>query len=159
MKTHLISLIQTIFSALGTNAILRLEILALRHQVSVLKRKNPRRPMLRSLDSIFWVWLSRVWSDWRPALIIVEPKTVIGWHRQGFRLFWRWKSRRKNPGRKPIDKEVRDLIKRMSEENVLWGSQRILGELEKLGIKVGLSSVLKYMLDDNHRRLKPGRPS
>ena len=142
----MISLIQNIFGYLGTNTSLRLEVLALRHQVVVLKRQNPKRPMLRSLDRIFWVWLSMFWSDWRSALIIVQPKTVIKWHRQGFRLYWRWKSRCKKPGRKPVDKETRELIRRMSEENVLWGSQRILGELEKLGIEVGLSSVLKYMV-------------
>ena len=142
----MIFLIQTIFGYLGTNASLRLEVLALRHQVMVLKRQHPGRPKLRKLDRIFWVWLSQLWTEWRFSIIIVQPKTVIKWHRLGFRLYWCWKSRRKKLGRKPVDKETRDLIRKMSEANVLWGSQRILGELEKLGVEVSLSSVLKYMV-------------
>jgi putative transposase len=76
MNTHMISLIQTVFSCFGTNASLRFEVLALKHQVAVLKRQNPKRPILKTLDRIFWVWLSRLWPEWRSSLIIVQPKTV-----------------------------------------------------------------------------------
>jgi transposase InsO family protein len=91
-----------------------------------------------------------VWDDWRSALVIVKPETVIAWHRKGFRLFWTWKTRRGNPGRPAVSKEVRDLIRRLSRENPLWGAPRIHGELLKLGIDVGETSVAKYMV--RHRR-------
>jgi putative transposase len=93
-----------------------------------------------------WVWLSRVWSDWRSALAIVQPETVIAWHRAGFRLFWTWKVRRGQPGRPLVSREVRDLIRKMCRENPGWGAPRIHGELLKLGIDVGESSVSKYMV-------------
>jgi transposase InsO family protein len=93
-----------------------------------------------------WVRLSRVWSDWRLALAIVKPETVIAWHRAGFRLFWSWKVRRGQPGRPLISREVRDLIRKMCRENPSWGAPRIHGELLKLGIDIGESSVSKYMV-------------
>jgi hypothetical protein len=86
-----------------------------------------------------------VWRDWRAALVIVKPETVIGWHRRGFRLFWTWKVRRGQPGRPRVAAEVRALIRQMSRENPLWGAPRIHGELLKLGIDVGETSVGKYM--------------
>ena len=92
------------------------------------------------VDRIVWVLLSRIWRRWREALVIVKPATVVSWHRQGFRLFWRWKSRRK-PGRPRIDKATRALIKRMFEENEGWGAPRIHAELLKLGIDVGERTV------------------
>lgn len=88
-------------------AALRTEILALRQQVAVLKRKRPR-PSLRMADRVFWVILSYLWPDWRHSLVIVKPETVIAWHREGFRLFWTWKSRRGKPGRPPVSREIRD---------------------------------------------------
>jgi hypothetical protein len=91
-----------------------------------------------------------VWDDWRSALVIVKPETVIAWHRKGFRMFWTWKTRRGNPGRPAVSKEVRDLIRRLIRENPLWGAPRIHGELLKLGIDVGETSVAKYMV--RHRR-------
>jgi len=94
------------------------EILVLRQQVLVLNR-TVKQPKLRQRDRLFWVCRSSLWKDWRDALIIVKPDTVIKWHREGFRLYWRWKS--KAPiGRPPIDKEIRELIRRISRENPLY---------------------------------------
>ena len=122
------------------------ENLALRHQLAVLHR-SAKRPKLRTRDRIFWVWLSKLWSGWRSALALVQPETVVGWHRQGFKLYWRWKSRKK-PGRPPVDREIRDLIRRMSRENPTWGAPRILSELLLLGHAVVESTVAKYMVRD-----------
>src|SRR5271167_423666 len=93
-----------------------------------------------------WVCLSRLWRDWRSALAIVKPETVVVWHRAGFRLFWTWKVRRGQPGRPLISREVRDLIRKMCRQNPSWGAPRIHGELLKLGIDIGESSVSKYMV-------------
>jgi hypothetical protein len=109
-----------------------------------MKRKSPR-PLLRRADRLFWVLLSRLWSAWREALVIVKPETVIAWHRKGFRLLWTWKSRRRKGGRPLVPREVRELIRRMSRENPLWGAPRVQGELMKLGIKISEATVSKYM--------------
>jgi transposase InsO family protein len=87
-----------------------------------------------------------LWRDWRSALVIVKPETVVAWHRAGFRLFWTWKVRHGQPGRPVISREIRDLIRKMCRENPGWGAPRIHGELLKLGIDVGESSVSKYMV-------------
>jgi len=118
------------------------EILVLRQQLLILNRAV-KRPKLRRRDRLFWVCLSRLWKDWRDALIIVKPDTVIKWHREGFRLYWRWKS--KAPiGRPPLDKEIRELIRRISRENPLWGAPRIQSELRLLGFDVTEKTVAKY---------------
>jgi putative transposase len=124
---------------------LAVENLALRQQLAVCKQ-SVKRPNLRPRDRIFWVWLARVWSNWRSALVIVQPDTVIKWHRQGFKLYWRWKSRPGKPGRPPIDREIRDLIRRMSRENSTWGAPRIVSELALLGHDVAQQTVAKYMV-------------
>ena len=93
-----------------------------------------------------WAWLSHIWSDWRSALAIVQPETVLAWHRKGFGLFWAGKIRRGRPGRPTLAHEVRDLIRRMCRENPTWGAPRIHGELLKLGIDIGETSVSKYMV-------------
>jgi putative transposase len=111
---------------------LGLEAAALRHQLAVCKRKQSR-PKLGSLDRFFWIALRRLWTGWADALIIVQPETVISWHRAGFRLFWRWRSRR--PGRPTIDAETRQLIRRMKADNPSWGAPRIHGELLMLGLE------------------------
>src|ERR1041384_7805354 len=134
-----------VVAAATSRASLQLENLALRHQLAVLRR-SVKRPKLTSADRLLWAWLCRVWSDWRSALVIVKPETVIGWHRRGFRLFWRWKIRRGQPGRPPVPKDVRELIRKMSRENPLWGAPRIHGELLKLGIDIGETSVGKYLV-------------
>src|SRR6201997_585809 len=90
--------------------------------------------------------LSRVWTEWRSALVIVKPDTVIGWHREAFRMFWTWKVRRGRPGRPAVSAEIRALIRRMSRENPGWGAPRIHGELLKLGIDIGETSVSKYLV-------------
>ena len=96
---------------------LALENLALRQQLAVLKHRYSR-PRLTDGDRVFWLFLSRVWVDWRESLHVVQPETVVRWHRQGFRYYWRWKSRR--VGRPEIDPEIRDLIRRMCQANPLY---------------------------------------
>jgi len=119
------------------------ENLALRQQLAVLREKA-KRPRVRNRDRIFWAILSRLWTDWRSALLIVQPDTVVRWHRQGFRLFWRWKSRKGKVGRPPTEAEIRKLIRRMSRENPSWGVPRIQSELALLGHVVSEATVRKY---------------
>jgi len=119
------------------------ENLALRQQLAVLQ-VSAKRPRLRKRDRLFWVWLSRLWANWRSCLMIVKPETVIRWHREGFRLYWRWKSRKKR-GRPKTDAEIRKLIRRMARDNPLWGAPRIQSELALLGHYVAESTVAKYM--------------
>ena len=134
-----------IIEIFADRAALHTEILALRQQVAVLKRQRPR-PSLRKADRVFWVILSCLWPGWRHALVIVRPETVIGWHRKAFRLFWTWKSRRGKPGRPPVSREIRYLVRRMSRENTRWGAPRIHGELLKLGFSISQAAVSKYMV-------------
>jgi putative transposase len=126
-----------------SHAALQLEILALRHQLSVLER-SVKRPRLSAVDRWFWVWLSNHWSGWQAPLKFVKPATVIAWHRKGFRLFWTWKSRHGHRGRPAVSPEVRQLIRRMSRQNPLWGAPKIHGV--KLGIEISESSVSKYLV-------------
>jgi len=121
------------------------ENLALRQQVAVFKQ-SVKRPRLRPRDRVFWVVLSRLWPNWRSALAIVQPETVIRWHRKGFKLYWQWKSRAGKPGRPRIEREIRALIRRMSRENPTWGAPRILSELLLLGHEVAEATVAKYMV-------------
>ena len=121
-----------------------LENLALRHQLRVLQR-SVRRPRLARWDRILWVWLCRVWAGWRSSLVIVQPATVLAWHRRGFQLYWRWKSRPNPVGRPRLDPELRDLIRRMARENPTWGRRRIRAELALLGDEVAELTVAKYM--------------
>jgi putative transposase len=119
------------------------ENLALRQQLVILRR-NTSRPGLRNRDRLFWVVLLHLWRDWRSTLVIVKPETVIKWHRQGFKCYWRWKSNAGRVGGPRIDLEIRDLIRRMSRENPTWGMPRIQAELNLLGYKVAESTVAKY---------------
>jgi putative transposase len=137
---------------LGRATAVTLENVALRHQLAILQRSVPR-PRLRRRDRIFWVCLSRLWANWRASLLIVQPATVLAWHRQGFQLYWRWKSRHRSVGRPPLDLELRTLIHRMARENPTWGRRRIQAELRFLGYEVAELTVAKYM-----RRTSP-RPS
>ncbi len=121
-------------------ATIALENVALRHQLRVLQR-SVRRPRLARWDRVFWVWLSRRWASWRSSLVIVQPGTVLAWHRQGFRLYWRWKSRAKPVGRPKLDPELRHLIRRMARENPTWGRRRIRAELALLGYEVAELTV------------------
>lgn len=121
--------------------------LALRQQLAMMKAQRPR-PRLTDADRLFWVLPSRFWSGWHASLHVVQPETVVRWHRQGFRCYWRWKSRHR--GRPKVDREIRTLIRRMCQANPLWGAPRIHGELLKLGIEVSETTVSKYMI--KHRR-------
>jgi len=101
---------------LRDQASLATENLALRQQLAVLTERK-RRPRLGWRDRVLWVWLSRLWAGWRSCLVIVQPETIVRWHQQGFRLYWRWKSRKDKVGRPRTDTEIRRLIRRMSREN------------------------------------------
>ena len=139
-------MLRSLFS-LRTLAAMKAEIIALRHQVIVLQRTpKTKRLMLSPADRWLWVCLSRIWSGWRSALIIVKPETVVSWHRKAFRWYWTWKIRHGQPGRPRIPKETRDLIRTMSQMNVLWGAPRIHSELQKLGIHISEATVAKYMV-------------
>ncbi len=142
-------LVRALRSTLRTQRELALENLALRQQVAVLKARQPR-PQLTAPDRLFWVVLSRLWGNWRSSVLVVRPETVVRWHRQGFRYYWAWKSRRRR-GRPIISSDLRELIRRMSHANPLWGAPRIHGELLKLGLTVSQATVSKYMV-------RPRRP-
>jgi len=132
---------------------LTLENVALRQQVAVLRR-TVHQPRARVRDRLFWVIFRRLWAGWQDALGFVQPATVVRWHRAGWRLIWRWRSRKK-PGRPPVPVEVRELIRRLSRENHLWGAPRIRDELRLLGHHVAKSTVEKYMV----RRRGPPSPT
>jgi len=133
----------TLCAALRTRRDLVIENLALRQQLAVLIEKQPR-PRLTDADRFFWIVLSQVWLGWRKSLHLVQPATVVRWHRQGFRYYWRWKSR--HLGRPKIDPQIRHLIQRMCRDNPLWGAPRIHGEMLKLGFDVSEATVSKYMI-------------
>src|ERR1039458_3542848 len=145
MLIPLAELLFSLRSLVRSRLNLQLENLALRHQINVLRRSAKTHPKLTSKDRLFWVCLSRLWRDWRSTLVIVKPETVVAWHRKGFRLFWTWKVRHGQPGRPVVTREIRDLIRKMCRENPGWGAPRIHGELLKLGIDLGETSVSKYM--------------
>ncbi len=105
------------------------ENLAIRQQLAVLNRKTPR-PRLHPPDRWFWVLISSLWPDWRGALAIAKPATVIGWHRKGFRLFWTWKSRSRRSGRPPVSREVRDLICRMFDQQCLRNDEPMIRRVD-----------------------------
>jgi hypothetical protein len=122
-----------------------LENLALRQQLAVLKRRHPR-PRLDLLDKLFWIVVRRFWSGWKQALLVVTPETVARWHRAGFRLYWRLISKVRKPiGRRPVSKEVRQLIFQMAAENPTWGAPRIHGELLMLGFNVSERTISRWM--------------
>jgi hypothetical protein len=146
MPTSLLALLITLRSILRSRLDLQLEILALRHQIGVFERSVRKRPRLTPTDRLLWVSLFRIWRHWRSTLLIVKPETVVAWHRKGFRLFWSWKVRHGQRGRPAIPRQTRDLIRRMCRENPASGAPRIHGELLKLGIDIGASSVTKYMV-------------
>ncbi len=130
------------------------ENLCLRQQLIVLKRRQVR-PRLRNQDRRFWILVCQWYSGWRRSLIVVRPDTVVGWHRKGWKAYWRWRSHRPTKtGRRKIKPELRELIHRMARENPLWGQRRIQAELVRLGFVVCARSVAKYM-----RRAYSGTPS
>jgi hypothetical protein len=123
------------------------ELIVLRDQVAVLNRQRSGRLRLCSIDRLLWVWLYMLWPRCLDAMVLVKPATVVQWHRRGFRLYWRWRSR---SGCKPVDRETRKLIRQMCLAN--RSGARIHGELLKLGIKISQATVAKYTL---HRRHSP----
>jgi transposase InsO family protein len=153
MMSVLLSLLLTLRASAHSRAALQLEVLALRHQLQVLQRARPGRLRLSKTDRCLWVVLFRIWTGWRTSLVIVKPETVIAWHRQGFRLWWTWKSRHRI-GRPTVPVDVRTLIRTMAQANPRWGAPRIHGELLKLGIDICQATVAKYM---GHRRQPPSQ--
>ena len=128
----------------GSHRHLALENLALRQQLAVYK-KTLRRPKLHPSDRLFWICLSRLWAEWRQALLIVTPDTVLRWHRRRFRDYWTKLSRRPQVGRPSINPEIIALIRKMAAANPLWGAPRIHGELRKLGLEVAERTVSRLM--------------
>src|SRR6516164_6643088 len=124
---------------------LEVENLFLRHQLNIALRGAPYRPRLRGSDRALLVWMTWLWPSLLGLSRVVQPGTILRWHRAGFRAYWRWKSRGR-PGRPRVSRELRELIQRMSKENPLWGAPRIHGELLKLGFGVAESTVSKYMI-------------
>jgi hypothetical protein len=138
-------LLTVLASSFKSKSRLEAENAALRHQLIVLRRKVHGRVRLTNNDRWFFVQLYRWYPAILRALVIIEPETVVHWHRAGFRCYWHWKSRSRG-GRPQIETELRALIRQMSIENPLWGAPRIHGELLKLGYEVAQSSVAKYMV-------------
>jgi hypothetical protein len=140
---RLLSIVPTrFFSSRGD---LLLENLALRQQLGVFKRKHPG-PRFAATDKLFWVMLRRLWAGWSGALILVQPETVVRWHRKGFKLYWTWLSRRRSrAGRKCVSRELRGIIFRMVSENKTWGAPRIHGELKMLGFDLSERTVQRWI--------------
>ena len=134
-----------------------LEIIALRQQINVLQR-SIKRPQIKHRDRIFWALLSKIYSKWKSTLSIVQPSTVTDWHQKGFKLFWKWKCRKR--GRPKINWKLIKLIRKIDNENPLWSPQHIQGELAKLGITVCTNTVKKYIEKSHpkgHRRSHRGK--
>jgi putative transposase len=150
MVAMLLRLLSLLLTAGRLRSDLALEDLALRQQLAVLRRQR-RRPRIRKLDRVFWVVLSTIWGDWKETLLLVKPETVLRWHRKRFASYWTCLSRQHCPGRPGKDREIRELIRRIANANILWGAPRVHGELLKLGIDVSERTVSRWM----PRRRKP----
>lgn len=139
--TILTDLFASMFRA---RARLEAENIDLRHQLNVLRRSMPKKPVLTNLDRLIFDWLYRMFPSTLDAVTVVRPETIVRWHRGGLRLYWRWRSRPRG-GRPRIPADIRRLIREMSIANPLWGAPRIHGELLRLGIEIGQTTVAKYM--------------
>src|SRR3954451_25159959 len=126
MVAILLSVVSLFVFRFRSRAALALKLVALQHQLAVLRRQRPGRPQLSSLDRLLWVLLYRIRPQVIDAMVLVKPATVVEWHRRGFRLYWLWRSGA--PGRPRISPDIRDLIRQMSKANPLWGAPRIHGE-------------------------------
>jgi putative transposase len=136
MTDVILTLLRSLSSIVKTRAALQIEIVALRHQINVLRRSVPNRPRLRPSDRLFWTWLSRVWPDWRSALVLVKPETVVAWHEKPAR-----------PSRETFDSQGRPRADPQHEQaNPLWGAPRVYGEILKLGIELSQATVAQYMV-------------
>ena len=142
---HIATFVRSLFKSRRQ---LTLENLALRQQLAMLK-PSVKRPRVSPVDRLFWVLFSKYVDGWRAMLHALHPDTVVRWHRQGIRFYWRWKSRGPKPGRPAIDAGLRKLIRDMRETNMGWGAPRIHGELLKLGFEVSQATVSKYMRRGN----------
>jgi len=131
----------SIKSSIKAKTSLVVENIILRHQLNIYQRR--KKPRLKNLDRIIFCFASRIWNDWKSAIVIVKPSTIISWHRKGFKLYWKWKSRKR--GRPNIDWELIKSIRKLQKENQLWSPQRIQGELTKLGYDVSENTIAKYM--------------
>src|SRR6266516_780507 len=140
MLAVLRSLAMFIVDLFKSRSRLEAENLFLRHQLSIALRRAPPRLRLRGIDRALLIWMTRLWPSLLGAAQVVQPETILRWHRAGFKAYWRWKSRNR-AGRPKIDRGLRDLIQRMSRENPLWGASRIHGELLMLGLEVAQSTV------------------
>jgi putative transposase len=145
MLAFVVALLAALRSTIRSRTELAVDVFALRHQLAVLRRQAPRPLRLRQTDRLLWVLLSRVWSKWRHVVQIFSPDTVVRWHRRGFALDWRWRSRPRRAGRPAIAADLHALIRQMHAANPLWGAPRIHGELGKLGIEVAQATVAKYL--------------
>ena len=146
MITILSALVSLLSFRVRSRASLELEVVALRHQVAVLRRQRSGRLRLFCADRLLWVWLYRIWPRALHAMVLVKPATVVQWHRRGFRLYWRWRSRSRQIGRPKTSTEIRQLIRQMSMANPIWGAPRIHGELLMLGIEVSQATVGRLSL-------------
>jgi hypothetical protein len=150
-------LLWVIAAAIRPEVLLVADNLCLRQQLLVLQRHKPR-PRLTDADRRFWILAYRWFVSWQTSLLIVKPETVLRWHRQGWRSYWRRRSsRRGKTGRRPISPELRTLIRRMSMENRLWGQRRIQAELARLGFKVSARTIAKYVRPFHRRGPSNGR--
>jgi putative transposase len=152
MKEIVFPLLSFLASLFRSRFSMQLEILALRHQLAVYHRRR-KRPIIKPADRLLWAWLSKLWAGWRNALVFAKPETVITWQRRKFREYWARLSHSRGPGRPKTASEVRDLIRRISSANPIWGTPRIVAELRKLGIEVSKATV------DAYRMRRPGPPS
>jgi putative transposase len=137
------SALSFLLSLFKSHTQLHLEVLFLRKQLEILTRTSPKL-RLRPSDRFFFGVLTNFFSSWKSTLLIIKPETVIRWHQQGFKLYWRWKSRHKS-GRPKIPQAQIDVIRQMASQNPLWGAPRIHGEMLKLGFEISQSTVLRYM--------------
>src|SRR6516165_2029510 len=144
-------LLWALAAAVRPKALLIADNLCLRQQLLVLQRRKPR-PRLEDVDRRFWIFAYRWFAGWQTSLLVVNPETVLRWHRQGWRTYWRRRSSLSGrAGRRPIAPELRNLIRRMTMENRLWGQRRIQAELARLGFRVSARTVAEYM-QRTHRR-------
>src|SRR5208282_2811418 len=145
MLTYISALFSWLACRFRSRVELELEVIALRHQVAVLHRQHPGRRRFVTVDRLLWVWLYRLWPRCLEAMVLVKPATVVQWHRQGFRLFWRWRSR---SGRPSLDREIRELIREMSSANPLWGGASSEGwrvQWEAIPPRQKASSLVAWM--------------
>ena len=150
MLVAIVVVLRAIVLACGGHRAVALENLALRQQLAALTR-TLNRPQLRRRDRLFWILLAKGWREWRSALVVVQPDTVLRWHRQWLRRRWTLRSQRTRPGRPSTAAAIRTLVGQMAMANPLWGAPRIHGELCKLGIAVSERTISRLL----RRRRRP----